>query len=658
MCGLFGVLTIRHEPPDDVVEACHRLQAHRGPDGRGELRERLGPARLLLAHQRLSIIDLSTAAGQPMEDAAGRGAIVFNGELYNYIELRDELRAAGERFATASDTEVLLAALHHWGPASALARFNWMGAFAWLDRLGRRLVLARDPFGEKPLYVYREPGRLAFSSEIKTMLRLVNRRFTLDPQILTNYLAHGLIDVSEASIFSDIAQLRAGHFLVVAGEEPAVGEPQPYFWAEPASESVPEDPDGFAELIRSLILDAVRLRLRSDVPVGLLLSGGVDSSVLAAAAAQSERNGANIRLLAAVSDDPASDESPFIDRMAAHLRWPVIKVRLEAKPADLLTLLDRASWHNDHPVPYLGNLYHYLLMQKAHEHGITVILSGQGADEAFCGYIKYPYFHLLALLRGHPLAGLRWLWQLQRTGYLDHAIRFPQAKRHLLRRLPGVSAKLQTDMRGPQLRATERMSLQVDGASIVQRQVLDLVKLSIPSLCHTEDRMSMAWSREIRLPYLDPRLVRVMLAAPVEHKLRDGWTKYSLRRVAQGLVPTEIAWRRDKRGFSVPEGPLLRGPTGDLIESYMTPDSLVFQHGLVDRERWLALFRLFRSQRLGAGLIPSREVWAPWALEVWMRRYSDWVARGPLYGSSVTERTPPPFTLGRGVLADAAKRGS
>jgi asparagine synthase (glutamine-hydrolysing) len=626
MCGLFGVLTIQQEPAGDVVEACHALQAHRGPDGRGELRERMGPAHLLLAHQRLSIIDLSTAASQPMEDAAGRGAIVFNGELYNYIELRDELRTAGERFGTESDTEVLLAALHHWGPASALARFNWMGAFAWLDRIGRRLVLARDPFGEKPIYLYREPGRLVFASEMKTVLRLASRRFPLHPQVLTDYFARGVTDATEESIFRGIVQLQGGHFLAVAGDEPALGELRSYFRAEPASESVPEDLDAFAELVQSLILDAVRLRLRSDVPVGLLLSGGVDSSVLAAAAVKSERDGANIRLLAAVSNDPASDESPFIDRVSAHLERPVIKVRLEPSPAELLNLLDRASWHNDHPVPYLGNLYHYLLMQKAREHGITVILSGQGGDEAFCGYIKYPYFHLLALLREQPLAGLRWLWQLQRTGVLDHAIRLPQAKRHLLRLLPGVRAERRPDVRGPQLLATERESLEVDGPSIVQRQVLDLLQLSIPGLCHTEDRMSMACSREIRLPYLDPRLVRIMLAAPVQHKLRDGWTKYSLRRVAQGLVPSEVAWRRDKRGFTVPEAPLLRGPVGESIESYMVPDALVFQHGLINRERWLQLFRLFRSRQLGAGLVSSRDVWAPWALEVWMRRYNEWIS--------------------------------
>jgi asparagine synthase (glutamine-hydrolysing) len=627
MCGLFGVLTTGREPTRQIVETCHAFQEHRGPDGRGELSEQLGPAHLLFAHQRLSIIDLSPAGAQPMEDPAGRGAVTFNGELYNYLELREELQAAGERFQTASDTEVLLKALHHWGPQSALARFNWMGAFAWVDRLGRRVVLARDPFGEKPLYVYRSPGTLLFASELKTMLCLVGRRFELNPSVVTDYLVHGLIHTSEASILNGIVQLPAGHYLSVTGEHPDAGEPRAYFRLETSSAAIPDDPDEFAELVRSLVLDSVRLRLRSDVPVGVLLSGGLDSSLLAAAAVQNEGCGPGIRLLSVVSDDPASDESPFIDQMAAHLQRPVIKSTLSFDPAAVTNLLEEVSWYNDHPVCYLGDLYHYLLMEQAREHGITVVLSGQGADELFCGYLKYPWLQLLALMRtGRPFAALRWLRQLHRTGWLASNIQPADAKRYMRQLLPGMGAAWGRDMRGQRLLGAEPADLGVHGTDIAQRQALDVQRLSVPGLCHIEDRMSMAFSREVRLPYLDPHLARLMLAAPVEHKLQDGWTKYSLRRAAHGLVPPEIAWRRDKRGFSVPEGPLLKGPVGDFIESYLTPDSLVFQHGFIDRERWLARFRAFRSGGGAARWTSPREIWAPWAMEVWMRRFHDWLA--------------------------------
>jgi asparagine synthase (glutamine-hydrolysing) len=631
MCGLFGVLTTGREPTREIVEKCHVVQGHRGPDGRGELIEEVGQAHLLFAHQRLAIIDLSPAARQPMEDAAGRGAIVFNGELFNYLELRKDLEAVGQHFRTDSDTEVLLTALHHWGLESALARFNWMGAFAWIDRLRRRMVLARDPFGEKPLYIYRSPGMLLFASELKTVLHLAGRRFPLEPGVVTDYLVHGLIHTSESSIFSGIVQLPAGHYLSVNCERPESGEPRCYFRLESSSESTPDDPDAFAELVRSLVLDAVRLRLRSDVPVGVLLSGGLDSSMLAAAAVQNERKGPEVQLLSAVSDDPASDESPFIDLMATHLHRSIIKITLAFDPITVANLLEEVSWYNDHPVCYLGDLYHYLLMQQARSHGITVILSGQGADELFCGYLKYSWLHLLALLRtGQPFAAFRWLWQYHRNGLLSANFQPADAKRYLRQLLPGMGVALGPDVRGPTLLGTQPADLGVHGTDIAQRQALDLQRLSVPGLCHIEDRVSMAFSCEVRLPYLDPPLARIMLAASLRHKLHGGWTKYSLRRAAAPLVPKEIAWRRDKRGFTVPEGPLLRGPTGDLIERYMTPDSLVFQQGLVNRERWLALFRRFRSQQLGAALIPSREVWAPWALEVWMRGYQDWLAMSQL----------------------------
>jgi asparagine synthase (glutamine-hydrolysing) len=627
MCGLFGILSTEYEPPEELVKACHALQRHRGPDGQGELRERLGRSRLLLGHQRLAIIDLSPAGRQPMEDAEGRGAIVFNGELYNYRDLRAELRAAGEHFGTASDTEVLLTALHHWGPAEALTRFNWMGAFAWLDRVGQRLVLARDPFGEKPIYVCRTAGTMLFASEVKTVLHLANRRFALNPAVLVDYLVHGLIDTTSASIFDGIVQLPAGHFLQVTGDQPEAGEPLAYFWAEAATERVPDDCDAFADLVRTLILDSVKLRLRADVPVGVLLSGGLDSSILAAAAVRHQESGAEVQLLSVVSDDPATDESHFIDRMAAHLNRPAIKVTLGFDPATVLDLLERVSWLNDHPVAYLGDLYHYLLIQRAREQGIIVILSGQGADELFCGYLKYPWLHLFALIRtGRPGAALRWAWQLQRSGWFAANSEPAEARRYLRQLMPSVGAALGPDLLGQRLQDLEPADLGVRGTDIAQRQVLDVTRLSVPSLCHSEDRLSMAWSCETRLPYLEPKLVRTMLAAPVEHKLRNGWTKYALRRAAEGLAPPEIAWRRDKRGFTVPEGQLLKGSMGNSIESYMTPDSLVFQRKLVDRDRWLTLFRAFRAGRSGASKISPRQLWAPWALEVWMRRYRNWLA--------------------------------
>lgn len=627
MCGLFGVLSRDAALERHLIETCHDLQIHRGPDGKGDMTTALGPASLTLAHQRLAIIDLSNAADQPMEDPDGKGVIVFNGELYNYVELRAELEREGQHFRTSSDTEVLLTALQHWGLEDALGRFVWMGAFAWLDRTGESLNLARDPFGEKPLYLFRKAGTLTFASELKTLLKLVDQRFPLNKRVVADFLVHHLTDTTEASIFEGIEQLPAGHFLSITGDAPHVGEPKRYFRASDRPEPAASSIDDFAEEVRHRVSNSVRLRLRSDVPVAVLLSGGLDSSTLAATAVQQEQGERQIQLFSAVSDDPDSDESPFIDRMADHLNRPVTKVRLDVDAASVAKLLELATWHNDHPIPTLGNLYHYLLMQRAQEHGIKVILSGQGGDELFCGYEKYVWLHLFIFMRNRqPLAASKWAWHMrqQRHLMLNRAL-MVSAKRYVKQMVPSLGDSLGRDLRGEALRDVDPSDLGVGSADIVSRQLLDIEHLSVPPLCHTEDRMSMACSREIRLPFLDPALASLMLSAPVDYKLRNGWTKYALRRAAEGLLPPDITWRKDKRGFNVPDGPLLRGPVGDLIETYMTPDSLVFRHGLIDHELWSRRFEAFRSGRLEASNIAPRELWGPWALECWMRSFEPWI---------------------------------
>ena len=603
------------------------MQAHRGPDGQGDLITSLGPSHLLLAHQRLAIIDLSVAGNQPMEEPEGKGVLVFNGELYNYIELRDQLESVGERFQTSSDTEVLLTALRYWGFEEALKRFTWMGAFAWLDRIGQKLHLARDPFGEKPLYLFRKNGALYFASELKTLLKLADTRLPLNMRVLADYLAYNLIDTTEASIFEGVNQLPAGHCLSVSGDAPDIGEPKRYFRASDNPPEVVGNIDDFAEEVRHRIAESVRLRLRSDVPVAVLLSGGLDSSTLAATAMKLEQSDQQIKLFSVVSDDPASDESPFIDCMAAHLDRPVTKVQLDFDPATVADLLELTTWHNDHPVPYLGNLYHYLLMRKAQEHGITVILSGQGADELFCGYGKYVWFNLLISVRNYqPMAATKWAWHMRQQGHisLSHVLLI-NAKRYVKQLIPAIGAGLGKDLRGELLKSVAPSDLGVGCTDITSRQILDIENLSVPHLCHTEDRMSMACSREIRLPYLDPGLSSLMLSAPTSYKLHNGWTKYALRRAAEGLLPDEITWRKDKRGFNVPEGPLLRGPVGEFIQKRMTPDSLVFKHGFVDHERWLRLFQAFRSERFEASNVAPRELWAPWALETWLQKFEPWI---------------------------------
>lgn len=400
MCGIFGIWS---QAPLQVsaalVAAAHEIQNHRGPDGRGTETFAFDRSTLIFGHQRLAIIDLTEAGLQPMSYGAGAGSIIYNGELYNYLELREELRQEGESFATQSDTEVLLSALHRWGPARALSKFNWMGAFAWLDHRSRRLTLARDAGSEKPLYYFSDARQLIFASEIKTLLTLAGRKFRLDRDVVGRFIHQGLSDTLTQTIFQEITQLAGATYIQVdlALARPVINPIRysPPLYDGPATHSLQD----CIEEVRRLVVDSVQLRLRSDVPVGVLLSGGVDSSSIAAVARH--LRGAHVapQLLSIVSDDPRFDESQHINAMERHLKQEAQKVVLRISARTIVDDLSMLNGINDEPVASLSVLGHYRLMETAKQYGIKVIMSGQGADEIFLGYRKYLGFYLQLLIK-------------------------------------------------------------------------------------------------------------------------------------------------------------------------------------------------------------------------------------------------------------------
>jgi asparagine synthase (glutamine-hydrolysing) len=628
MCGLIGSVA----PPGAVDQGrwaqAQRVQAHRGPDDRGECRLALpqGGLELKLAHQRLSILDLSPAGHQPMGDPAREGVLVFNGEIYNYLELRRELESAGRAAGSSGDTQVLLHALAHWGPETTVRRLNGMWAFAWLEPGGRRLWLSRDRAGEKPLYWTQDRGGLYFASEVKTLLTLLGRRFPLDTQAIGRYLIQSVADSGRGSLFAGIEQLPAASLAVV---ELDGGQPVPRarsYW-EPSltEEGVCPESTRIDEL-RETFLDSVRLRLRADVPVGILLSGGLDSSAIAAAAARLVDPQAELNLLSLVSADPRFDESPHIRRVAAALGRPVHTVSLDADigSQSLFAELEDAIWYNDAPVGSLSNLAHRRLMALARERGATVVLSGQGADELLCGYKKYLGFYLQSLVRGgRRLEALRVAWQFWHNGTVIGQFRLAEAKRYL----PAWLKPPERDIRGPALADFRPLVLGLPaGADLRARQGADIRTLSIPSLTHFEDRMSMSVGREVRLPFLDPRLMDLLVAAPPEQKLKAGWTKHLLRRAVEPWLPPEIVWRKDKQGFANPESEWLKGGLLDGVQRCFAPDALMFKYGLVEREALLANYREYQAQGVGTGRIWFRDIMGPLALEIWLRRFEPFVA--------------------------------
>ena len=620
MCGIAGIISTepdaRHGP---ALARMMNVQRHRGPNGEGSWSGRVGNSQVVLGHLRLAIIDLSEAGRQPMFSPDGRTGIIFNGEVYNYRELRHQLESQGVEFRSQSDTEVVLWALINWGE-QAFSRFNGMWAIAWLDTANKRMVLCRDRFGIKPLYWHRRNGTLFFASEIKAILAGSGERFAVDLKVAGRFLHQGLCDAQPETFFAGIEALPAAHTMTISlsgGAAPVIRR----YWnlADAAATAGAADSGQTVEALRELFFDAVRLRLRSDVPVGVLLSGGMDSSAIAAAMRAAAGAGADLHALSAVSGRSDYDEKPFMEAVSGHLSCPVHYVQMNLEPVRCFELLDKVIYTNDEPLGSFSPVAHYLLMEVAKQLGVTVILSGQGGDEGLCGYAKFLGFHLQGLARrGHLLSAAVLLWSFIRNGTVISQFELKDAKRYLPRFVTPVTH----DVCGSRLKTHDYfLATGLGKGSLNDRQSLDYCKLSVPALVHYEDRTSMAWSREIRLPFLDYRLVELLVRLAPELKLRDGWTKWVLRKAMEGYLPESVVWRRDKQGFTLPQALWLKHELREKVEALFAGDLLTVALGLVDRKALRRTYSAYCDQPLDRGSISFKDIFAPIALELWARRF-------------------------------------
>jgi asparagine synthase (glutamine-hydrolysing) len=619
MCGLAGFFSnVGPERTRNTVATMLEVQRHRGPDNTGIWSGAVCGMDIGVGLTRLKILDLSDAANQPMVSEDGRYVLVYNGEIYNYVELRAELTSSGAVFRTEGDTEVVLQALEHWGSA-AFARFNGMWALALLDKVAGEVLLSRDRFGVKPLYTYTDARGLYVSSEIKAILEVTEGRFEVTPQVANAFLNQSLLCASPFTFFSGIEEFPAGCWAVlsVGGLGKKHLSPQRY-WTIPTAPTARHSDKDLIELVRSTFIDSVRLRLRSDVPVGVLLSGGIDSSSIAAALHHLNPNRDDIKLISAVGVK-GNDEQPFIDTMASYLGRNVEKVSLDYSASSAFDLLSDVSWFNDEPAGSFSTVAHYLLMNRAKEMGVTVLLSGQGADEILCGYKKYLGFYVQELLgSGNWLTAARVLRNFQKQGTILSQVNYRDAKRYLPQwlRLPEI------DVRGPALLdVNERIEIGLNGGGVIGRQILDVESFSVPALVHYEDRMSMAAAREIRLPFLDYRLVSLLVPLPVEYKLRDGWTKWIFRRAMETMLPKEIAWRKDKQHFIVPQNEWFHSELRDNLCKMLRGPWFTEELGLIDRNKFRARYDAYLGNRKPNGPLSFKDIFSPIALELWARRF-------------------------------------
>jgi asparagine synthase (glutamine-hydrolysing) len=574
MCGIAGMLWT--EPVESrFVTGPLRLLKHRGPDdhgwllltphgiqrGRGQPPE--GPAQAVLLHRRLSILDLSNAGWQPMSSADGRFHLVFNGEIYNYLELRGELEALGHVFRSHSDSEVLLEAFARWG-REALSRLVGMFAFAILDTAARTLLVVRDFFGIKPLYYVHLPGGFAFASEIKALLDLPGLKRQVNPHRLYDYLRFGLTDHGGQTLFSQIRQLPAAHCLEVPMD--CAGEVSPVrYWQVNLEDRLDLSLEEAALRLRDLFLESVRLHLRSDVPVGAALSGGIDSSAIVTTMRRLEPR-LDLHTFSYVADDAAVSEERWIDTVGRAARAVVHKV--QPAPEELVDDLDRLVYQQDEPFGSTSIYAQDRVFRLARESGITVMLDGQGADEMLGGYRPYLAARLASLLRQGRLGSAYSFWKRAalvpgsggRKRLLLHAgaLALPRGLKGWGLRLTGKSrlpAWLnETWFARRGVRAQPRRC-PTAAADVLRMELQQSVaETSLPMLLRYEDRNSMAHSIESRVPFLTPALVSFVLRLPEEHLIgRDATSKNVFRLAMRGLVPDAVLDRKDKIGFATPE---------------------------------------------------------------------------------------------------------
>jgi asparagine synthase (glutamine-hydrolysing) len=580
MCGISAVFSQESRPLRELVVRMNNLVVHRGPDGNGVSvmrrsgaldsslsfsKDGIGTA--ALGHTRLAIVDLSPNGHQPMSSLDDRFWITYNGEIYNYQELRQELEGLGECFKSQTDTEVILIAYARWG-ADCLHRFNGMFAFVLVDRHAKQVFAARDRFGVKPLYYWRSAdGILAFASEIKQFTVLPGWEARLDAQLAYDFLNWGVSDHTSETLFSDVRQLRGGEYALMTLE------PRDYGicirrWYQLPLAVFEGDMTAAAAQLGTLLDDSVRLRLRSDVPVGSCLSGGIDSSSIVCVAnrmlgSQSE-SGFRQQTFSARASISRYDEGSFIEHILTstgvngHQTTPSIEQLFETLPAMV--------WHQDEPFGSTSIYAQWQVFKLTKDQGVKVILDGQGADELFAGYHGYFGSFLLGLLRSgdfrrfaHEVRSIQRLhgyssWYLLQL-ILNNALSGPL--RQVLRAQVGkVSASSADWMNVKELDVAEidpNEKENVSGRSLRAHGIDHLLRMHLPMLLHWEDRSSMAHSVEARVPFLDYRLVEFAFSLKDCLKVRDGMTKAVLREAMHGVLPEAVRTRVDKLGFVTPE---------------------------------------------------------------------------------------------------------
>lgn len=565
MCGITGILQYRSPLSEQALQQGTAAIQHRGPDERPSIWTN-SERSVGLGHCRLSILDLSSRANQPLA-YLNRYRIVHNGELYNYLELRRQLEQRGYQFLTTSDTEVIVAAFDAY-QTDCLQQFEGMFAFAIWDEKEQILFAARDRFGEKPFFFHNSNEQLLFASELKALWRMGAPK-EVNPAMLYNFLT---IDYTsnpsnpQETFYKDIFKLPAASYLLLTLPTREL-EIQQYWQVFPESNQNISEQQAI-EQFQHLLTDSIQKRLRSDVSIGTSLSGGLDSSTIIALCHQITNQHYSHQAFTASFPGYVNDETTNATLVAQ--RFGLQQHLVTISPDSIPTLMETVARHQEEPILFSNVLAQYRVYETARQQGITVLLDGQGADEILAGYHKY-----------YP-----WYWQeLYRQGKLKSSGELQAArglgitqtfgiKRQIAARLPHFAAALQE--RAKAKKASRFIDLEPSFAWSNKQQLyyalpstMDLqgalyfntFVYGLEELLRYADRNSMAHGIEVRLPFLSHPLVEFLFTLPSHFKIKEGWTKWILRKATTSLLPSEIAWRKDKVGFDTPQKQWMQQPS-------------------------------------------------------------------------------------------------
>ncbi|NLJ42866.1 MAG: asparagine synthase (glutamine-hydrolyzing) [Bacteroidales bacterium] len=616
MCGICGIINFKNETVQEApVRKMMQIMKHRGPDDEGIfLEENVG-----LGFVRLSIIDLSPAGHQPMSSHDERYVIVYNGEIYNYIELRNDLKSLGHSFKTNSDTEVLLASYIEWGE-DCLHRFNGMWAFVIYDRIQKRIFAARDRYGIKPFYYCMTNDFLAFASEIPPLLSLLKTKPKPDYQSIFDYLVFNRTDQTERTFFEEIKKLQHGHSIEfkVQGSRFKVQSSikRWYNLKERVSQSVGfKDPEEYRQLLSS----SIGLRLRSDVPVGVCLSGGLDSSSIVSILLK-DYNKSDLNTFSAVYETgQAGDETEFIKEFSPFLKNMFYTTpSAEMLDVDLLNFVRAQA----EPIPETGVYAQFRIMKLASEQ-VTVTLDGQGADEELAGYHYFFGFFfkdLLKQLRLRKLSSEMMYYLVRHKSIygLKTFIYFLLSERSKTRLRVDEKGYLDPDF-VRRFSGTNSIAGDLYNSGSLNDALINHFEYKLEHLLKWEDRNSMWFSLEARVPFLDYRLVEKSLATSGEMIIRKGWTKHILRESMRWTLPEKIRARKDKIGFGTPQADWFRTKGWDRKIVDIVLSNSFRERRLIDPDKALKIYKEHLFHKRDA----SKEIWKWVNLELWFHSFID-----------------------------------